>query len=88
MQSDTNKHFSLYTTFDIIELDINRHKQTQDTVILKGGLKVKKEISLEHAADLIEKALTETGKENTVFTVDDLKIIRKAIELAINENEK
>ena len=49
---------------------------------------MKKEISLEKTADLIEKALTETGKENTVFTVDDLKIIRKAIELAINENEK
>ena len=47
-----------------------------------------KEITLERTADLIEKALTETGKENTVFTVADLKIIRKAIELAINENEK
>ena len=49
---------------------------------------MKKEISLEHAADLIEKALTETGKKAPAFTVSELIIIHRAIELAINEKEK
>lgn len=51
-------------------------------------VEMKKTISLEHAAELIERALAEVGKESTFFTVADLEIIRKAIELAINENEK
>lgn len=49
---------------------------------------MKKEISLEKTADLIEKALTETGKENTVFTIGDLKLIRKVIEIALNEKKE
>ncbi len=48
---------------------------------------MKKEISLEKTADLIEKALAATGKENTVFTVADLKLIRKVVEIALNEEK-
>ena len=48
---------------------------------------MKKEISLEKTADLIERALTETGKTDTAFTIGDLKLIRKVIEIALNEEK-
>lgn len=48
---------------------------------------MKKEISLEHAADLIEIAIAETGKKAPAFTVSELIIIHRAIELALNEQD-
>lgn len=54
---------------------------------------MKQTITLEQTADYITKALiitafTEPVEEDIGFSIRELKIIRKAIELAIFENEK